>query len=65
MPSPTPESSVTRRRWRRSPAGHEGVTNVSLVTDTHWDVIGNLAVSVDSTQPRTGINAMEISALFA
>ena len=38
------------------------ITNESLVANTQWDVVADSAVCVGATQPRTGVNALLVSA---
>ena len=53
----------TRCWW--SSTGHEWITNIALVTDTHGDMIGHLTVGIGATETWAGINTVEVSALFA
>ena len=55
--------TITRFWW--SSTGHEWVPNISLVTDTDWDVIGHPAVGIGATEPWTRVNTMKVSALLA
>ena len=55
--------SITRSWW--SSTGHEWVPNISLVTDTDWDMIGHLTVGIGATETWAGINTVEVPALLA
>ena len=51
-------------RWWSS-TRHEWVSEVSLVTDTKRDMIGNLAVGIGATETWAGINTMKIATLLS
>ena len=55
-------SSPTLTWWQ--PATGEGVTNVSLVTNTDGNVVSNPAVGIDSTESWTGILTLSVDACF-
>lgn len=52
------------RLWWSS-TGHKWIPNISLVTDTDWDMIGHLTVGIGATETWAGINTVEVPALLA
>ena len=50
--------------WRWSPAGNKRISNVALVADADWEMVGDLAVGVGSTQTWAGVHTVQVPTLL-